>query len=58
MPVLTFDFSSNDVILASGGADKSIKIWGLDFGDTHRTLYGHKDSISTRLIVRGEKRIR
>jgi U3 small nucleolar RNA-associated protein 12 len=37
---------------ASGGADKSIKIWGLDFGDTHRTLYGHDDSITDLRFVK------
>ena len=37
---------------ASGGADKSIKIWGLDFGDTHRTLYGHGDSITDLKFVK------
>jgi U3 small nucleolar RNA-associated protein 12 len=38
--------------IASGGADKSIKIWGLDFGDTHRTLYGHEDSITDLRFVK------
>jgi len=32
--------------------DKTIKIWGLDFGDTHRTLYGHTDSITDLCFVR------
>mmetsp|Transcript_24205 Transcript_24205/g.46400 ORF Transcript_24205/g.46400 Transcript_24205/m.46400 type:complete len:1131 (+) Transcript_24205:134-3526(+) len=52
LPVLAFDSSDDDTILASGGADKSIKIWGLDFGDTHRTLYGHEDSITDLKFVR------
>lgn len=52
LPVLAFDSSSDDTILASGGADKSIKIWGLDFGDTHRTLYGHEDSITDLRFVK------
>jgi len=52
LPVLAFDSSSDDSILASGGADKSIKIWGLDFGDTHRTMYGHEDSITDLRFVR------
>lgn len=46
LPALSLDSSDDDVILASGGADKSIKIWGLDFGDTHKTLHGHEDSIT------------
>jgi U3 small nucleolar RNA-associated protein 12 len=51
LPVLAFDSSFDDTILASGGADKSIKIWGLDFGDTHRSLYGHEDSITDLRFV-------
>lgn len=30
----------------SGSADKTIKIWGLDFGDCHRSLLGHGDSVT------------
>jgi U3 small nucleolar RNA-associated protein 12 len=52
LPVLAFDSSSDDTILASGGADKSIKIWGLDFGDTHRSLHGHDDSITDLRFVK------
>ncbi|KAL7543092.1 hypothetical protein ACHAXR_012413 [Thalassiosira sp. AJA248-18] len=52
LPVLAFDSSTDDTILASGGADKSIKIWGLDFGDTHRTMYGHEDSITDLRFVK------
>lgn len=52
LPVLGLDCSDDDAILASGGADKTIKIWGLDFGDVHRTLYGHSDSITDVRFVR------
>jgi len=52
LPALALDSSDDDAILASGGADKSIKIWGLDFGDTHRTMYGHSDSITDLKFVK------
>ena len=52
LPALALDASDDDTILASAGADKSIKIWGLDFGDTHRTLYGHSDSITDLKFVK------
>ena len=52
LPALAIDCSDDDSILASGGADKTIKIWGLDFGDTHRTLHGHTDSITDLRFVR------
>mmetsp|Transcript_20281 Transcript_20281/g.56409 ORF Transcript_20281/g.56409 Transcript_20281/m.56409 type:complete len:1101 (+) Transcript_20281:216-3518(+) len=52
LPALAVDCSDDDVILASSGADKTIKIWGLDFGDTHRTLHGHEDSVTDLRFVR------
>ena len=52
LPALAVDSSDDDVILASSGADKVIKIWGLDFGDTHRTLHGHEDSVTDLRFVK------
>lgn len=52
LPALTVDCSDDDILLASAGADKTIKIWGLDFGDTHRTLHGHGDSITDLRFVK------
>ena len=52
LPALAVDASDDDMILASCGADKTIKIWGLDFGDTHRTLHGHEDSITDVRFVK------
>lgn len=45
LPVLTMDISSDSTLLVSGAADKNIKIWGLDFGDCHRSLFAHADSV-------------
>lgn len=52
LPVLAVDASDDDVILASSGADKTVKIFGLDFGDTHRTLHGHEDSVTDLKFVK------
>jgi len=52
LPALAVDCSDDDAILASCGADKTVKIWGLDFGDTHRTLHGHDDSVTDLRFVR------
>jgi U3 small nucleolar RNA-associated protein 12 len=38
LPVLTIDISTDCQLLVSGSADKTIKIWGLDFGDCHRSV--------------------
>ena len=29
----------------SASADKNVKIWGLDFGDCHKSIFAHEDSI-------------
>lgn len=53
LPALAVDASDDDILLATSGADKTIKLWGLDFGDTHRTLHGHEDSITdVRFVTR------
>ena len=46
LPVLSIDMSSDSSILASGSADKTVKLWGLDFGDCHRSLLAHADSVT------------
>lgn len=43
---MCLDISSDGAILISGSADKTVKIWGLDFGDCHRSLLGHEDSVT------------
>jgi U3 small nucleolar RNA-associated protein 12 len=35
----------------TGSADKNIKIWGLDFGDCHRSLFAHNDSVMAVAFV-------
>lgn len=46
MPVTYYDISSDGTLVVSGGLDKSIKIWGMDFGDCHKTLPAHNDIIT------------
>lgn len=41
LPVLTFSYTSDDTILISAGADKSIKLWTTDFGNCKKTLKAH-----------------
>jgi U3 small nucleolar RNA-associated protein 12 len=45
MPVLGLDISSDGLMLATGSADKSIKLWGMDFGDCRRSIRAHEDSV-------------
>ena len=45
LPVLHIAIASDSKLLASCSADKNIRLWGLDFGDCHRALFAHDDSI-------------
>jgi U3 small nucleolar RNA-associated protein 12 len=46
LPILSFDISSDNNLLVSASADKNIKIWGMDFGDIHKSIFAHQDSIT------------
>lgn len=35
----------DSTLLVSCSADKNIRIWGLDFGDCHKSIFAHDDSI-------------
>lgn len=37
------DISSDGELIVTGSADKNIKIWGLDFGDCHKSIFAHAD---------------
>jgi len=52
LPINSFDISSDDALLVSGSADKNIKIWGLDFGDIHKSIFAHQDSITCVKFIR------
>jgi U3 small nucleolar RNA-associated protein 12 len=45
LPVLSLDISSDNNLLATASADKNIKLWGLDFGDCHKSIFAHDDSV-------------
>jgi U3 small nucleolar RNA-associated protein 12 len=45
--VLSVAASSDGQLAASVSADKSLKLWGLDFGDMHRSLYAHTEPVTS-----------
>jgi U3 small nucleolar RNA-associated protein 12 len=47
------DFSSDSALIATGSSDKTIKIWGADFGDCHKSLLAHDDSVMAVQFVWG-----
>ncbi|GFP85559.1 uncharacterized WD repeat-containing protein c3d6.12 [Phtheirospermum japonicum] len=52
LPVMCMDISSDGDLIVTGSADKNLKIWGLDFGDCHKSLFAHSDSVMAVKFVR------
>jgi len=46
LPALALDISSDSTLIVTGSADKNVKIWGLDFGDCHKSIFAHDDSVT------------
>ncbi|KAI0125734.1 WD domain-containing protein [Xylariales sp. AK1849] len=51
LPVLNMDISFDSKLIVTCSADKNVRIWGLDFGDCHRALFAHQDSILQVVFV-------
>ena len=51
--MMALDISSDSRLIITGSADKNVKIWGLDFGDCHKSIFAHSDSIMTVGFVPG-----
>lgn len=45
LPVLNMDISYDSKLIVTCSADKTVRLWGLDFGDCHKSLLAHEDSI-------------
>ncbi|KIJ37465.1 hypothetical protein M422DRAFT_178030 [Sphaerobolus stellatus SS14] len=45
LPVLSMDISMDSKLIVTCSADKNVKIWGLDFGDCHKSIFAHEESI-------------
>ena len=45
LPVLAMDVSADSKLLVTCSADKNVKIWGLDFGDCHKSIFAHDESV-------------
>lgn len=39
------DISHDSKLIVTCSADKNVKIWGLDFGDCHRSIFAHDESV-------------
>ena len=47
LPSPAMDVSYCSSLLVTGSADKNVKIWGLDFGDCHKSIFAHDDTITS-----------
>lgn len=52
LPVACLDVSHDNTIVATGSADKTIKIWGLDFGNIQRSFHAHNECVTQVCFVR------
>jgi WD40 repeat protein len=39
------DISDDSKLIITCSADKNVKIWGLDFGDCHKSIFAHEESV-------------
>jgi U3 small nucleolar RNA-associated protein 12 len=51
LPVLNMDISYDSKLIVTCSADKTVRLWGLDFGDCHKALLAHEDSIMAVAFV-------
>ena len=51
LPVLSMDISYDSKLIVTCSADKTVRLWGLDFGDCHKALLAHEDSIMSVAFV-------
>lgn len=39
------DISPDSKLIVTCSSDKNVKIWGLDFGDCHKSIFAHDESV-------------
>ena len=56
LPVLSLDISSDSKLCVTVSADRNAKLWGLDYGDCHRSLYAHEEAVMSCAFERGDRK--
>lgn len=54
LPALSISISLDSKLLLSTSADRTCKIWGLDFGDCHRSIGAHSESVMVGMFEVGK----
>jgi len=47
------DISHDSKLIVTCSADKNVKIWGLDFGDCHKSIFAHEESVMQVAFEKG-----
>lgn len=55
LPVLSMDISYDSKLIVTCSADKMVRLWGLDFGDCHKALLAHEDSVMAVAFIPNNK---
>lgn len=50
LPVNDFDISYDSSIIITASSDKTIRIWGLDYGDCHKRITTNSSLTSIKII--------
>ena len=50
LPVLSMDISFDSKLIATSSADKNVRLWGLDFGDCHKSLFAHQGNQELEIL--------
>ena len=45
LPVNCLAASSDSTLMATGSADRSVKLWGMDFADCHKSFLAHDKAV-------------
>lgn len=51
LPATAMSFTTDGTLAASVGMDKSLRFWGTDFGDCHRSIHAHDDYVTSVQFV-------
>ena len=50
------DISHDSKLIVTCSSDKNVKIWDLDFGDCHKSLFAHDESVMQVAFERNDTR--